>query len=294
MKPLRFAVVGTPIAHSKSPAMHAAAYRALGLPHVYERLDTSESELAARVEALRAGTFEGLNVTVPHKGRVLSLVDEIDPSAVSVSAANTLVRVSGHKVRAHNTDVPALASELERLRRSRSPASPSFEGTTALVLGSGGAARAAVAAVASLGVARIVVRSRSDAGGPALVLAASAPRKPAPVVTAERLAPDARSEADTRIVVQATSCGMPGGPLGETVSEAVAWESLPPDAVALDVVYGAETPFLARARARRIACDDGLGMLAAQGALAFSLWLRLPPPVDTMRAALSSPTGFHE
>ena len=91
--PCRFAVIGDPVAHSKSPAMHAAAYRALGLPHSYVALRVTEAELPGLVQALRDGTYDGLNVTVPHKQRVLALADEVDASARDVGAANALARV---------------------------------------------------------------------------------------------------------------------------------------------------------------------------------------------------------
>lgn len=282
--PLRFAVLGSPIAHSKSPRIHEAAYRALGLPHVYERIETSDAELASRVDDLRAGRFAGLNVTVPHKGRVLALVDEIDESARAVAAANTLVRGPGGRVRAFNTDVPALVSELRRLGRLDAGARP-LGGRDAIVLGSGGAARAAVAAAAALGADRVVVRARSaDASVRASLETASAG---VPLVVAA-LVPDGMAEARTRVLVQATSCGMAGGPDGRLVAEAVGWSELPADTAALDVVYAAATPFVRAARARGLAADDGLGMLATQGALAFSMWLGVPPPVDIMREALAS------
>src|SRR5215472_14330173 len=115
----RFAVLGDPIAHSKSPKMHAAAYRALGLAHVYEAIRATASDLPALVRALRDGAFDGFNVTVPHKQRILELVDRVDASASHVGAANTLVRAPGGEIVAHNTDVPALAHELRRLAPER-------------------------------------------------------------------------------------------------------------------------------------------------------------------------------
>lgn len=278
--PLRFAVVGSPVAHSRSPAMHAAAYRALGLPHVYERIETSPEELAARVEALRAGALAGLNVTVPHKTRVLALVDRLDVSASGTGAANTLVRAP-EGVRAYNTDAPALEEELAELARDRGR----LRGRSALVLGTGGAARAAIFALGRLGVARVIVRGRRDAGELAAVLAASGSRAP---MSFERLGPAPPSEApDLAAVVQATTAGMDGAPPGELVADAVAWETAPPDCVALDVVYAPpRTAFVERAAARGLASAGGLGMLARQGALAFALWLGGPPPLDVMRAAL--------
>ena len=153
-------IVGDPIGHSKSPIMHAAAFRALGLPHTYEAVRVPADAVPEIVARLRRGEFDGLNVTVPHKERVLSLVDALDERARVAGAANTLVRAADGRVIAHNTDAPALAAELSRLAGACAwPA-----GARALVLGSGGAARAAIAALgAHLGVREIAVRARAFA-----------------------------------------------------------------------------------------------------------------------------------
>jgi shikimate dehydrogenase len=282
---MRFAVIGSPVAHSQSPAMHAAAYRALGLPHVYERLETSQAELPERVAALRDGTYAGLNVTIPHKKRILSLVDEVDPTASRVGAANTLVSKAG-ALRAHNTDAPALAAELAALSGEASR----LVGRTGLVIGTGGAARAAVAALGSLGFRRVVVlgRDRSFAAAAEAILGSDASLATTSVVFRELGTGAAWAPPeDVAAIVQATSCGMTGAAPGEVVADAVAWDAVASDAVAIDVVYAPrDTPFLARARARGLATADGLGMLARQGALAFELWLGQPAPLDVMRAAL--------
>ncbi len=291
--PLRFAVIGTPVAHSRSPAMHAAAYRALGLPHTYEALETSEAELPARVEALRLGHFAGLNVTVPHKRKVLKLVDEVHASARATGAANTLVRTAEGRVRAHNTDTPALAEELVRLAGSAA----ALRGGVGLVIGTGGAARAAIVAMAShLALGRVLIRGRSlgeTAHAVAYVreidriLAASGGRGVAVALGADGLHPPDKEDPRLVAIVQATSCGMTDAAPGDIVANALRWEHVPAGAVALDVVYSPpRTPFLERARERGLACDNGAGMLARQGALAFELWLGLPPPVALMRAAI--------
>ena len=295
MTPLKFAVLGSPIAHSKSPAMHGAAFRALGLPHTYERLETSAAELPSRVTALRRGDYAGLNVTVPHKQKVLALCDELDASATATGAANTLVRLPNGRIRGHNTDMPAIAEELSRLAGGRRLA-----GGTGLVIGSGGAARAAIVACAShLGLSRVLIRARSlgeTSNAVAYVrqidrlLAAAGGKGVAVGLGADGLHVSERAQRDDAtftVIVQATSCGMRGGPPGAVVADAVRWERLPPEAVALDVVYTPPvTPFLERAREHRIAADHGLGMLVRQGALAFELWLGIKPPLDVMRAAI--------
>lgn len=283
--PLRFAVIGSPVAHSRSPAMHGAAYRALGLPHTYEKLETSIGELPHRVAALRAGTFAGLNVTVPHKTNVLELVDAVDPSVSATGAANTLVRVDGG-VRAHNTDAPALREELVRLAgndRAR------FRGRTAIVLGTGGAARAAIFALGQLGVGRVIVRGRSRKDDLAGVLATSAPGARLSFEPLEAREPTAAEPADLVAIVQATTAGMTGAAPGAVVADAIAWASVPPDCVVYDVVYAPpRTELLDRAQARGLTNDGGLGMLVLQGALAFELWLGVRPPIEVMRAALEA------
>ncbi len=275
--------------------MHLAAFRALGLPHTYEALETSPDELALRVEALRRGDFAGLNVTVPHKARVLALVDDVDASAKAIGAANTLVRTNDGRVLAYNTDRPAIADELTRLAGSASR----FVGGTGLILGTGGAAGAAIVALASsLSLGRLVIRGRS-LGEPAAAKAyrlamgrTLAAAGASPTLDVSGLERPEKEDARLVAIVQATSCGMTGAASGARVADAVDWASVPSDAVALDVVYAPTvTPFIERAKSRHLAVDNGLGMLAQQGARAFELWLGELPPVDVMLAAIKGPIG---
>ncbi|WP_394822877.1 shikimate dehydrogenase [Pendulispora albinea] len=281
----RFAVIGDPVAHTKSPRMHGAAFRALNLPHSYEALRVLPGDLERVVQQLRARTYDGLNVTVPHKENVLAFVDELDPSARAVGAANTLVCNPNGSVVAHNTDVPALVAELRELAPERTV--EAWGEKQALVLGSGGAARAAVVALAVMGVRLITVRARSV--DRATKLSELVMRAGAPALL--RAQPLAATEHDGGfgVVVQTTTCGMEGGPPGEAISGAVDWDRLASEAVALDVVYSPpETPFLRAAFGRGLRVKNGLGMLTGQGALAFELWLGVRAPRDVMRAALAS------
>jgi shikimate dehydrogenase len=261
----RFAVLGDPVAHSKSPAMHGAAYRALGLDCTYEPIRATPADLDALVRALREGTYDGFNVTIPHKRRILEHVDRLDSSAESVGAANTLVRGPDGAVVAHNTDVPALAAELARLAPERTK--EEWRASRAIVLGAGGAAASAIAALeVDLGVREVVVRGRRGAD---------------PLVPSD-------FEKGALTIVQATSAGMNGADPGEIVASAIGWRDLPPRAIALDVVYAPpETPFLRAASAHGVRSANGLGMLARQGALAFELWLGVPAPYDAMLTALA-------
>jgi shikimate dehydrogenase len=289
---LAFAVVGSPIGHSKSPAMHRAAYRALGLPHTYEAILANGDELPAIVDRLRRGELSGINVTVPHKKRVLGLVDVIDSTAALVDAANTLVRDDAGRVHAFNTDTPALADELRELV----PEAPvSWAGRSALVLGTGGAARSAVVALAvDLQCSTVHVRGRSLSDPVAArskrdeleALVRRAGRST--TIVAGPLEGSPEVEPELSAVVQCTSAGMSGADPGESLLSAVDFQALGPRAVALDVVYAPPlTPFLRAAEAIGLRSANGLGMLVRQGALAFELWLRVPAPFNSMLAAIT-------
>ena len=149
--------------------------------------------------------------------------------------------------------------------------------------GSGGAARAAIFALGQLGVARVIVRARKEKRALADVLQGSGAE-----LSFEPLVAPPSEAADLCAIVQATTAGIDGSSVpGSVVADAVAWATVPAGCVVYDVVYAPpQTPLLARASARGLAGDSGLGMLVGQGALAFELWLGVKPPVDVMRAAL--------
>jgi len=293
MSTKRFAVIGDPVGHSASPRMHTAAFEALGLDCTFEAIRATERDLPHLVAALEAGEFAGLNVTIPHKRRVLAYVDLVDASARTVGAANTLVRAADGRVVAHNTDVTAIAAELRAMTHDIPPAG--WKKAHALVLGTGATARSAVVALGRhIGVARITVRGRAledddqrDAYmaevGELLHRAGSESE-----LRLEPWAPIATTDEQVLAIVQATNIGMEGGDPGEIAAEAVAWRAVFPESVALDVVYTRHmTPFLHAARSHGMRIADGYGMLARQGALAFELWFHRHAPLDVMRAALT-------
>lgn len=290
---LVFAVVGDPIAHSKSPRMHAAAYRSLGMPHVYEARRADPSGLAGVVAELRRGELAGLNVTIPHKTRVLELVDEVEPAARAVGAGNTLIRAVDGRILATNTDAPALSAELASLVDRKT-----FASAPGLVLGSGGAARAAVTAmVLDLGIRDVHVRARSFADTEKAarfeseMQTALASAGVETKLSCRELAPDS-AYAGACAVVQATSAGMASADPGDTLVEQITWDALDPSVAIVDAVYAPPvTPFLAEAARRGYAHTNGLGMLARQGALAFSRWLGVEPPYEAMLSELRSLAG---
>ena len=282
MSPLRFAVLGHPIAHSLSPAMHRAAFARLGLPHTYEAIDVPDRDaLAAWVARLREGVIAGANVTLPHKVAVLDLVDDVDESARTIGAANTLVRASGRVV-AHNTDIAGLADDLREAGAAAK---------RAVVIGAGGAALAAIAAAREVGASEIAVTSRSWTSAEAIA-ASDAARKVAALGAEPMVVPGGASSAFTdfaataELLIQATPAGMKGAASGEFVADLLPWDRIVPSALAYDLVYNpAETPFLVRARRAGLRARGGLGMLARQGARAFALWLHVQPDVAAMQRA---------
>jgi shikimate dehydrogenase len=280
----RFVLFGHPVAHSLSPVIHGAAYRELSLDHRYELWDLpDEAALARAFGELRSGAIRGANVTIPWKRQALALADRADPSAGDVGAANVLARDDDGAIVAYNTDVPALAGELRAL--APAPA-------TGLVLGSGGAALAAVAALKLLGAREVGVSARRFLAG---TPESSWPAAAEFARLGARLVPWASAgsgvfgdvAASASVIVQATSAGMHGAAPGSEIADVLPWERLSRGSVVYDLVYNPrETELVRRARARGFAASDGLGMLIGQAALAFERWLGVTPPRAAMwRAA---------
>jgi shikimate dehydrogenase len=268
-------VIGDPVAHSRSPAIHNAAFAHLGLRARYELWPTPAADLAARVASLRAEHILGANVTLPHKVAVLELLDRLDPEVSVIGAANTIIREPDGTLTGANTDTPAF---LESLREDGGyePA-----GQTAVILGASGAARAAAVALVGAGIARLFVVNRTLEKAEALLGDVLSAASADPLLFA--LAPDDAELADALasagLVVNATSLGWHGD---ETPLPA---ELLPPGALIFDMVY--RTTQLLQAAAERGARSlDGSSMLVRQAALAFERWTGQSAPLDVMRAAM--------
>lgn len=258
----RLAVLGYPVGHSRSPAMHNAALAELGLGREwsYEAIEVAPDAFEARARAMPGEGFVGANVTVPHKGAALSLADELSETAREIGAANTLV-FAGGEIRAENTDAEGLLRAL--------PSSPT--GGRALVLGAGGAARAVVWALLREG-ADVDVWNRTELRSQHLC---------------EELggAPVAEPEQDAyRLIVNSTAVGLGGeDPFAELPLEPGGFDSRQ---TVVDMVYGGEqTALLRTAEARGAAVVDGIEVLVHQGALSLEIWTGCPAPLDTMRTA---------
>jgi shikimate dehydrogenase len=262
----RLGVIGWPVAHSRSPAMFAAAFAACGLHDwSYQRLPLPPELFDDTVPALGLAGFLGANVTIPHKQSALSLADHASDAARSIGAANTLTFHADGTIAAENTDAPGLIAALGRL--TGMPAHPS-----ALVLGAGGSARAAVWGLLDAGAAEVSVWNRT--GSRALELARE--------LGARAVSDPVRAD----LLVNCTSVGLQRS---ATDAEALNQLGLSADhvggyAYVIDLVYrNGSTPLLAAARSRGVTTIDGLEVLVAQGALSFELWSGRPAPLHAMR-----------
>ncbi len=278
-------MVGWPVAHSRSPAMQNAALRATG--HVdwrYQLLPVPPELFEQTVRALPAAGLRGVNVTIPHKHAALALCDQPSARARAIGAANTLVFERDGAIAADNTDAPALVAALPFPMRGR----------TALVLGAGGSARAAVWALLHAGAAQVSVHNRTPQRARALC-AELGGGTPVSVLAAADL------------LVHCTPVGLHAGPgpgPGPSSGAAAAGggqasgEQLPLPTAKLadytcvvDFVYrDGGTPLLRAARALGIEAVDGLALLSAQGALRFVHFTGHTAPVAAMRAALGLPS----
>jgi shikimate dehydrogenase len=255
---VRFAVVGDPIDHSRSPAIHRAAYTALGIDASYTRLTVPEGGFGGVVSDLRSGALDGVNVTMPHKSAAHAAAEVRSEDATRTAAVNTIVHRGG-LLMGYNTDVAGVIHAVSAL--DLDPTTP------VLVLGAGGAARAATVALAR-GRRRVTVSARRDRRAIDL-LRTTASR--ADVVPWGTPVPEV-------IVVNATPIGMHG-------------EELPPGVIdvaagLVDMAYGPiTTPAVRLARRAGLPTSDGISMLVGQAAEAFSIFVGVPAPLDVMIAA---------
>lgn len=262
-----YGVIGHPVAHSRSPEMQNAAFALLGVDAVYVALPVAPDRLDEALRGAHALGFRGLNVTVPHKQRAAALCLSLDGVAEEVGAVNTLRR-GAEGWEGFNTDAPACLSLLE--------AAGVGKGTKALLVGAGGAARAAAWALLRAGATLRVTARRLEA---AEELAGHLAQDSARVEAAQYA--DLADEAEAAdVVVNGTSVGLHG-------QEARLPLRLRRGQIALDFVYG-ETDFARQARAAGARLVTGEQILVRQGALAFTLWTGRPAPEAAMAAAIGA------
>lgn len=268
------AVIGAPVEHSLSPALHNAAFAASGVDAVFVAWHVSPAELDAAVAGLRALGHLGVSVTVPHKRAIVRLCDDLAAPADTIGAVNCLAfERRGARVRivGHNTDAGGFADSLER------DAGFDAHGCRAVLLGAGGAARAVHAGLSDRGAARVHVVARRPG---AVDWIAARPW------TSESLA-ELCGACD--LLVDCTPLALSAE--GEARAPApVPVERLPGHALVASLVYHRRPALLAAASARGLRTLDGAGMLVHQGARAFALWTGREPPVEVMWAAMRAAT----
>lgn len=262
-------VMGDPISHSKSPAMHLAALQETGKQGAYVPLHVKPDGLAAAVKGIKAMGFRGVNVTIPHKVEMLSYMDELDDSARLIGAVNTVVNEGGRLI-GYNTD------GVGYVRSLKEEAVSSLEGKHIVVIGAGGAARGIVYALLLESPALITILNRT-------------------IERAEMIAADFTSMGNVQgmsmddaqqallhadIVINTTSVGMHPN-LHETPIDPA---DLPDGIVVSDLIYNPlETKLLSIAKEKGCITHGGLGMFVYQGAIAFEHWFGIPAPVQVMR-----------
>ena len=276
-------LIGYPVSHSLSPRMQQAAFDALKIEAGYVLWETPPDKLAEKIASLRSLSMLGANVTIPYKEVVVQLVDECDPFAARIGAINTIVNRGG-RLFGFNTDAPGFITALIEF------ASYPFicTGKKVVILGTGGAARAAAVGLLEQGVGEVVLLGRTEAHLQNILRHLS-------IVSAEiyRTAqikgalfdyPEANEFlSDADLVVNAT-------PIGLKVDDTTLLldvNVLPTTALVMDMIFNPPlTPLLRTARAHGCQVLNGLSMLLFQGALAFELWTGCPAPIEVMQKAL--------
>lgn len=263
-----FAVIGHPIEHSLSPAMHNAGYKALGLDIEYQRFHVEPGRLTEAVEGLCALGFSGWNVTLPYKEQIIPLLDTLTPQARRAGAVNTVKIDAGQRI-GHNTDGDGFVRSIEKEFNG-------LRGKKAVLLGAGGAAKGIALALAEQGMhLHILNRTLEKAEALGLVI-----RGEGGTATAGAFA-QGEWLKDVDLLVQTTSAGLHGEPFPFSL------QGISPQTLVVDIIFNPwETAFLQEAKKLGCRTLNGLGMLLYQGALAWEFWLGGQAPVEAMNKAL--------
>ena len=264
-------VIGNPVKHSLSPVILNAAFREAKINWVYTAFETPEEKLADAIGGIRALGIAGLSVTMPHKAKVCSLLDEISDSAQTLNAVNCIVNDAG-KLKGHNTDGDGFLDAVKH------DAGLDVAGKKVLVVGSGGSARSIIYSLGKAGAAEIAVINRTKKKAlDALELAGPIGR-----YVEENEISEVVSEAN--LVINATPVGM--SDTGGTANFPIEPNLFSKGQLAVDLIYHPiSTPWMEALRDREVETHGGLSMLIFQAARAFKLWTGKEAPVDAMRKA---------
>jgi len=261
---IKAGVMGWPVAHSRSPALHGFWLKQYGIDGTYERLPVEPQNIGAALRSLADRGFAGCNLTVPHKETALEFVDTVSPVGKRIGAVNTIFVGAGGKLTATNTDAYGFITSLQTgAKNFKANAGP------AIVLGAGGAARAICVALQDAGVPEICLINRTTARAETLARDLNGP------FSVANWDERAARLKDAGLLVNTTTQGMKGQPALE-----IDLSALPVVAIVTDIVYTPlETPLLAAARARGNITVDGLGMLLYQAQSGFEGWFGKKPEV---------------
>ena len=270
-----FAVIGDPIAQSKSPDMHQAWYDEMGVDAAYIPVHVKPENLEQAVASFKLLGASGWNVTIPHKQTIIPFLDELDELAKKMGAVNTVVRDSDGKLKGYNTDGPGFVRSLEEAVGTE------HRNEALLLIGAGGAARGIAFALQQAGYRNITIANRTLANAQAIVREMGAGQ----AVTMSQ----AEQKLDTyKIFVQTTPAGMSTGNFDLPFS----LEKFPEGAIAADIVYNPlMTPFLLAAEKKGAKIVNGLGMFVHQGAIAYEHWLGSYPNTNGTIARLTEQLG---
>jgi shikimate dehydrogenase len=270
----KLGLVGHPVAHSLSPAMHNSVFKKLSIGYTYEAFDVKPEDVIPFLDRCKDTSFLGLNVTLPYKVEVMKYIDNVSENAQLIGAVNT-IKFEGTDVYGYNTDGIGCIKAL-------SDAGVLIDEKKILILGAGGAARA-IAFQCIIDGAHVCISNRtiSRAKG----LASEIKTRLGEKIRVLDYSKDALIEEldDIDILINATTVGMEH----EIGDEIIPWEVLPSTIAVMDIVYNPlETNLLRKARARGCKTISGVGMLVHQGAESLRIWLGIDPPVKVMEEAV--------
>lgn len=270
-----FAVIGDPIAQSKSPEMHQAWFEEAKADATYIPVHVKPDNLAQAVASLKLLGASGWNVTIPHKQTIIPYLDELDVLAKRMGAVNTVVRTKEGKLKGYNTDGPGFVRSLEEV------IGETQRNQSLLIIGAGGAARGIAFALQMAGYRHISIANRTVEKAQLIVDELGSGQALSMQEAEQQL-------ASFKIFIQTTPAGMSTGDFELPFS----LEKLPKGAIAADIVYNPlMTPFLLAAKAKDATIVNGLGMFVHQGAIAYQYWMQSYPNTNAMIATLKKQLG---
>lgn len=265
-----YCIIGDPVDHSLSPAMHNAAFKALNLNCTYIAFRIAKDELEAGIESLRKTNIAGFNVTMPHKVAIIPLLDELDETCEKIGAVNTVNNENG-KFKGYNTDIHGFIEPIKRRKID-------LKSKTVLLMGAGGAARAVVTAFTNENLAKLVVAARNLDKAKSLMDICKKSNLNCELVNLNNASEYAKN---SDLIVNATPIGMKGEP------SIIKAENIRKDSIVYDLVYRPlTTDLIQKAEEAGATIIYGYEMLLEQGAKAFEIWLKMEAPRDVMKKIL--------